>query len=531
MASEDAVIPNISYCSGDNKTYITFEGPTVQYRWVNLNPSIDWYCNTETHTKYYKQQKQESDDGGLTWYDVVPAEYRQGSVAEEQSTDCGYIPPQYRWVNIDPSIDWICDDVAKYYKQQYQVSYDGGESWENVTPAQYQQGALIDAHSTDCGYVPATLTIEGASTVSAETCEYRAIGSNVTDVTTASTWSITAGSQYATINSSNGQVTILTGASESPVTIQAVYNGLTATTTVTLTYVSGATSETTSETVTDESGNTTTIVTTVTEYEDGSSSEVSETVITDENGDVIGSTQETLDTNADGSYNGTTTNYDANGDPVDGINVTGDTAGNVNTQDVEYDESGNSVVTGYEIDTSGNPDGSKTYNGDGVNTEYYAFDVTRGFVLDFNFTINFNNQPPNQNQNHHQILSAKRADPSPWYGFQIRHSSTNKYIQLGTQFATGSNTNTTISSASSISLGNNLYEYDLTITYNPTASTNCFVCYNNVTHSNVYTSNLKFPDIEELKYLKVLIGYGVDSNNEPYRYSNINVKNFNLRRT
>jgi hypothetical protein len=46
----------------------------------------------------------------------------------------------------------------------------------------------------------------------------------------------------------------------------------------------------------------------------------------------------------------------------------------------------------------------------------------------------------------------------------------------------------------------------------------------------VYTSNLKFPDIPELRYLKVVIGYAMDENGNPYRYSNINVKNFNLRR-
>jgi hypothetical protein len=41
---------------------------------------------------------------------------------------------------------------------------------------------------------------------------------------------------------------------------------------------------------------------------------------------------------------------------------------------------------------------------------------------------------------------------------------------------------------------------------------------------------LKFPDIPELRYLKVVVGYAMDENGNPYRYSNINVKNFNLRR-
>ena len=529
MATEDAIIPNVSYCYEDNKTYITTEPPDVQYRWVNMDPIYDYYCNSETYTKYYKQKKQESEDGGQTWSDVVPAEYRQGGVAEELSVDCGYIPPQYRWVNLDPNIDWLCNSetYTKYYKQQKQVSYDEGETWENVVPAEYQQGSIVEYHSADCGYEPDTLTIEGALSVSAVSCEYRAIGSRVSDVTSSSTWSITAGSQYATINSSNGQVTILPGANESSVTIQAVYGTLTATTTVTLTYSSGSTSETTTEIVVDESGNTTTVTTIVTENEDGSSSETVQTVITDESGNTVGSSESNKGTNADGSYTGNTVNYDANGDPVDGVNVSGDTDSNVSTQTVEFDESGNSMVVGYDIDTSENPDGTKTFNEDGVNTEYYAFDVTRGFIVDFNFTINFNNQPPGQNENHHNILTAKRATPSPWYGFQLRHSQTNKYIQLGTQFATGGNTNTTINGQN---LGNNLYEYNLTIRYNPTASTNSFVCYNNITQANVYKSNLKFPDIPELRYLKVVIGYAMDENGNPYRYSNINVKNFNLRR-
>ena len=76
-----------------------------------------------------------------------------------------------------------------------------------------------------------------------------------------------------------------------------------------------------------------------------------------------------------------------------------------------------------------------------------------------------------------------------------------------------------------------LGEYDLTITYTPSASTNAFVCYNNLTSANVYRSNNKFPDIDDLKYLKVTIGYAMDPNGDPYRYSNINVLDFSITRT
>ena len=109
-----------------------------------------------------------------------------------------------------------------------------------------------------------------------------------------------------------------------------------------------------------------------------------------------------------------------------------------------YDENGDPIVTGYSIDTSGSEDGTKELNLDGVNTEFYGFNSVDGFILNLHFTIDFTDQPANQNEGLHNILTMKRANPSPWYGFQIRQSSTGKYVQLGTQFEFGSNTNTVV---------------------------------------------------------------------------------------
>jgi uncharacterized protein YjdB len=371
-----------------------------------------------------------------------------------------------------------------------------------------------------------TLTIVGAPSISAETCNYEAIGDNSEDVTSSATWSITSGSQYATINPNNGIVTILNGANKSNVTIQAEYAGLTATTNVTLTYVSGATSETETESTTDIGGNTTTVTTTVTTKQDGSKVEVTETVITDANGDLIGTSKSNKTINTDGSYNGTTTNYDAEGNPMDGSNVTGDTEGNVSTQTIEYDGSGNATVTGYDIDTSGSESG-KTFNSGGTNTEYYAFDLTHGFILDFDFTIDFSNQPSGQSENHHNILTAKRANPEPWYGFQIRQTSSNKYIQLGTQFTTGSNINTNINPSS---ITGNVGSYSLRIVYDPNLSGNKFVCTNMVTGNEIYSSTGTFPDLPELKYLRITIGNATDGDGNPFRYSNITVSKFELKK-
>lgn len=62
-------------------------GETI-YRWITLTD--DYIC--EGTTKYEKQQKQQSEDNGITWTNVVPAEYQKGNILETDSVDCGYSP-------------------------------------------------------------------------------------------------------------------------------------------------------------------------------------------------------------------------------------------------------------------------------------------------------------------------------------------------------------------------------------------------------------------------------------------------------
>ena len=343
-----------------------------------------------------------------------------------------------------------------------------------------------------------TLSIEGASDVNSVTCDYVLLGNGIE--TTADSWVITSGGTYASI-SSTGTLTVNQSANErQAVTIQATLDNLTATKEIFVMYNTETSSETTTQTVTDESGNVTTRVTTVTDNGDGTSYTES-----------------------------TTITYNNEGEPVERINENTDEEGVISTQNIEYDENGEEVVTGYEIDTSGSEQGSKNYNGDGVNTEYYALDETQGFIMTLHFTIDFTQQPPNQNDNHHNILNSKRATPEPCYGFQIRQSNTNKVVNLGTQFASGSNANTAITVSNANKLTTNIYEYNIRIVYDPTASTEAFVC-DELIGGYHYSSNLKFPDIEDLKYIKTTIGCALDENGEPFRFSNINVKQFSIEK-
>lgn len=107
--------------------------------------------------KYYKQKKQVSYDNGVTWEDVTPLETQIGSLYEANSSDCGYLYVE-KWENLDPNVDYYCKDTCdcqepiyqwnpdktdyeefgpySCYTEYYQVSLDGGVTWENVYPIQ-----------------------------------------------------------------------------------------------------------------------------------------------------------------------------------------------------------------------------------------------------------------------------------------------------------------------------------------------------------------------------------------------------------
>lgn len=140
------IIQTVSGCCSET-------GETT-YRWITMTGENDYVCSGST--KYTKEKKQQSTDGGITWTDVYPAQYQRGStILEVDSEDCGYIEPQYRW-KAAPTSDYMCSGTSKYYKVYYEVSYDNGVTWQHVVPEQTKRGNLIEANSPDCGYSPET---------------------------------------------------------------------------------------------------------------------------------------------------------------------------------------------------------------------------------------------------------------------------------------------------------------------------------------------------------------------------------------
>lgn len=163
------------YISSDGNTW----SPTGTYRYGSLIeqnstqcgyvPPIlyeyQWVLSSGTtcigYDKYYLYKKQQRPSGSSdTWVDVVPTTTSvDGSgtetpvMAQSASTDCGYVPeydPIYKWVTISINVDYICDGLDKYYKQQRYVSYDNGSTW--IPMAEYRKGSRYEQNSADCGY-------------------------------------------------------------------------------------------------------------------------------------------------------------------------------------------------------------------------------------------------------------------------------------------------------------------------------------------------------------------------------------------
>ena len=127
--------------------------------------------------KYQREKQQYTNDSGRTWIDVSPANYRRGSLIEAGSDDCNTVEwkevtgswfcvdaePITKWVTV--SGEFLCNTGNKYAKEKKQQSTDGGTTWTDVVPLETQTGSLIEANSTDCGYVPPTPTIQTYLTI------------------------------------------------------------------------------------------------------------------------------------------------------------------------------------------------------------------------------------------------------------------------------------------------------------------------------------------------------------------------------
>ena len=100
------------------------------------------------YCRYKRLKKQVSYDSGATWQDVSPAEYMKGDLIESASTICGYAV-YTRWVESG----YTCVGYDKHAVEYEQTSNDN-INWTYTQRS--RTGRLLEANSEDCGYVPPT---------------------------------------------------------------------------------------------------------------------------------------------------------------------------------------------------------------------------------------------------------------------------------------------------------------------------------------------------------------------------------------
>lgn len=111
------------------------------------------------YKKYFIYREEISIDGGLSWISTGQERLSGDPIGEYTTREGCESSTQYRWANMDPSVDYYCLGSVKFYKQKKQVSYDGIH-WKDITPAEYQKGDIAEQHSADCSTDVKKLVVE-----------------------------------------------------------------------------------------------------------------------------------------------------------------------------------------------------------------------------------------------------------------------------------------------------------------------------------------------------------------------------------
>ena len=139
---EPVIEPQYKWVLVEND-YMCDECDGLQYRWVDVSGTCVGF------DYHLTQKKQYSEDDGETWSDVVPAETQE--IIEYDAVQCYPVPPTptvYRWVEVSG----ICVGSDYHITMKKQYSEDGGQTWQDVVPAETREEIEYDA--AQCQPVP-----------------------------------------------------------------------------------------------------------------------------------------------------------------------------------------------------------------------------------------------------------------------------------------------------------------------------------------------------------------------------------------
>lgn len=154
------------------------------------------------YCRYKRLKKQVSYDSGATWQDVSPAEYMKGDLIEADSTICGYAV-YTRWVESG----YTCVGYDKHAVEYEQTSNDN-INWTYTQRS--RTGRLIEANSEDCGYEPPTPPTP--TDYSTQYLTFRALEDGTFSFTNSGmSYSLDSGSTWNTLTASANTPTVQSG--------------------------------------------------------------------------------------------------------------------------------------------------------------------------------------------------------------------------------------------------------------------------------------------------------------------------------
>jgi hypothetical protein len=99
--------------------------------------------------KFDKKQYQVSYDSGVTWVNVTPEQISKGdNMIEYDSPDCSSVDTMYRWRLLDGQ--YMCDGKEKWTKEIQEESYNNGLTWYTSYPTVYRKGTYVGIDETFC---------------------------------------------------------------------------------------------------------------------------------------------------------------------------------------------------------------------------------------------------------------------------------------------------------------------------------------------------------------------------------------------
>ena len=438
-------------------------------------------------------------------------------------------------VTYDVELSIVCSDTIMGTSGTYIVLYDGNDITSSSTITISSGSATVasgDITFSASGQLVFTATYNNkVSNPKSVTLVYDANTSTETTVDP-DTGATTTTTTTETTDPDTGETTT------TQTTVVTQEDGSESTTnSETVTQTDGSSSTNSTTTNSDGTSSETTSTTSAPDPDTGSVTSNSTTTNYDENGDTTGSSTNTTVENTDGSSTSSTTNYDAEGDPTDQTNQATDTQGNVDTQDVEFNNQGEPTVVGYTIDTSNNPEGTKDITGNGVNTEFIPFDGSNGFEIHIRFKSRKQDQPnpplvvdtEDTGANYHFTILCSKSPFKPWPGFHIRWTLSKKNYSSGNLvFGYKDNSQGSSSTNRNLALSSHNDIYDYTISYDPNLIKypSKFRCQDNLNGAATISVNVNFIPLE----YSVTLGYNINQQGQPYRYSNVEILEFSINK-